>query len=74
MILRILGFRKVSNKILKNRTAKIPKLVPKWLPKGFPLFREMGSLGGLVDHLVPQAPHIGPKGSKMSKNVPKTKK
>ena len=74
LVLRILGFRKVSNKILKNRTANIPKLGPKWLPKGFPVFTLLGSLGGLVDHLGPEAPHIGPKGSKMTKKVPKTTK
>ena len=72
VILRILGFRKVSQKRLENKTAKIPKLVPKLLPEGFKLLTLLGSLGGLVDHLGPEAPHIGPKGSKMSQNVPKT--
>ena len=66
-----MGFQKVSQKRLENRTAKIPKLVPKWLPKGFKLLTEMGSSGGLVDHLGPEAPHIGPKGSKITKKCPK---
>ena len=58
--------------MLENRTAKIPKIVPKLLPKGSGGMIQMEPLGGLVDHLGPEAPHIGPKGSKMSQNVPKT--
>ena len=45
---------------------KIPKFVPKWVPKWVRPMTEMGPLGALVGHLVPEVPHKGPKGSKMT--------
>ena len=71
LLLRILRFQKVSKKMLKNRTPKIPKMVSKWLPKGLALLAEIGFLGGPVEHWGPEVPHKGEKGSKITKKCPK---